>query len=88
MKESVYLSDILFSIGDSHYGLSYQININFRDLLIPGNFVGRDPNNCYIALFKSKKGHQDTWIFGNLVMENFYVVYDMTPQDEGNLGYL
>lgn len=80
--------DILFSIGDDKYGRRYQFKMNFRDLLIPGNFVGEDQDHCYIAVFKSIHGKQDTWIFGNLVMEYFYIVYDMTPQDEGNLGYL
>jgi len=40
-------------------------------------------NVCYLAIFKSSesKGNNE-WIFGAAVLNQYYMVYDMTPYDE------
>jgi hypothetical protein len=37
-----------------------------------------------LPIFKSEKENLDTWIMGNQFLENYYVVFDMTPYDERN----
>lgn len=47
-----------------------------------------DPNTCYFPVFKSLKGSQDTWYIGNLFINYFYLVFDMSPLDERGKDYI
>ena len=77
-----------FDIGNSPTSTKFTITMSFEDLLTPGADVGRDSGRCYLGIFKSLENAQDTWFFGNQIMENYYTVFDMTPEDEGRLGYI
>lgn len=51
-------------------------------MLIPGNKLGDTINTCYIGIFKSSEIKQDTWYIGNVVMKDYYAVFDLTPADD------
>jgi hypothetical protein len=51
---------------------------------IPGNLVGDSVDTCYLPIFKSMYGDQNTWYAGASFMSWFYLSYDMTPFDEQN----
>jgi hypothetical protein len=62
--------------------VKYRIDMDQRNLLVPGNHMGGTSNQCYFAIFESKEIEQDQWYFGNILMEDYYIVYDSTPADE------
>lgn len=39
-------------------------------------------NTCFIPIF-GQKSLVDQWFLGNIVMSEYYTVFDMTPIDEG-----
>ena len=59
------------------------MKFDLKNLLIPGNLVGDDPNSCYVAIFRAGqyKGSNE-WIFGSVLFSQYYVVFDMTPHNE------
>ena len=38
--------------------------------------------NCKPKIIFQSKDNQETWYFGNIFLENYYVSLDMTPYDE------
>lgn len=50
--------------------------------------MGGLSTQCYLGIFQSKEIEQDTWYLGNILMEDYYVVYDATPADEQGLDYI
>jgi len=58
-------------------------------MLIQAKDLGdRTSNNCYVGVFRSLNANQETWYLGNLFMNKYYVVYDMTPYDEQGKDYI
>jgi hypothetical protein len=41
-----------------------------------------------LPIFKASDDNLDTWILGNLIMQDYYVVFDMTPFDERNETFI
>ena len=52
-----------------------------------GDLIG-DPGTCYLPVFRSMKGDQNTWYLGNLFMNYFYLVFDMSPYDDFGKDYI
>lgn len=51
--------------------------------MFPGSTIGDSVNTCYLPIFASSLADEDdTWYIGNLFIDYFYMVYDMTPMDE------
>ena len=53
--------------------------LQLKDLLVSGAKVGDTNQKCYIPIFRAELGQADTWKVGTLMMQNYYVVFDMTP---------
>ena len=57
--------------------------MKLQELLRKGTEVGDDTNErCYVPVFRTSDTSQDTWYLGNIVMQYYYIVFDMTPLDE------
>lgn len=67
-------------------GVAFTMNKNYEDMLIDGSFIGKTAGSCYLAVFKSEE--VDTWYYGNLMMEDYYTVFDATSADENNQDYI
>jgi len=70
--------------GQSANTYSFPSNNNF---LIPGDVFGDSSDTCYIPVFKSTLD-DNTVYYGNIWMNYFYVVFDMSPLDEHNQDYI
>jgi len=58
-----------------------------NNFLIRGDVLGDSPNTCYLPVFQSN--YDDNTIYvGNLFMNYFYMVFDMSPYDEHNQPYI
>ena len=60
-----------------------------EDNLLPGSHVG-DPegeNVCYSPVFISDNDDK-TWFLGNMFLNEYYTVFDMTPFSERGENYL
>lgn len=44
--------------------------------------MGESREKCFIGVFKSTEILQDTWYMGNLIMKEYYAVFDASPADE------
>ena len=55
-------------------------------LLVTGDQIKRDNSKCYIAIFHF--GTSSKWILGNIFLQNYYFVFDMTPVNEKFQNYL
>lgn len=40
--------------------------------------------SCYLPIFRNRDYANDTWIFGNIFMNQYYFTFDMTPLTEHN----
>jgi len=73
-----------FEVYDSDRSLSYTFPES-SNLLIPGSQFGDSDDTCYLSIFRSKlTDKQDTWFMGNSIMNFLYMVYDMTPLEQGS----
>ena len=54
--------------------------------MVEGSVFGDSDDSCFIPVFKSPD--QNVWYIGNLVMNYFYLVFDMTPFDEHGKDYI
>jgi hypothetical protein len=67
------------------------IEIDFRELLIPGTHMGDKDDTCYAGIFNhgrketNENGPMSTIIFGNIIMNKYYIVYDASTLDDGKL---
>ena len=82
VRNFVQMKPQKFELGDSNTG-SFTVTMDLSKLLIPGQNVGGKIGQCYIGMFSSKSIEMDTWYIGNIVMEEYYVVYDATPAEQG-----
>lgn len=60
----------------------FHIKIGGDKLFIPGGQVGLDDNRCILGAFKQTEGRQDAWYLGNIVLADYYIIFDMTPMTE------
>ena len=69
-------------------GTKQLLKISDKELLIGGNIVGDAINTCYFGVFAQHVvGKETLWTVGNLLLKNYYTVFDMTTAD-ANLGYI
>ena len=80
------LSRIQFYIIDSDADI-FEVSIHFKHLLIPGDKIGLSKDQCILGFFKSEED-TTTWHLGTPFLENYYVVYDVTPHDIHNKDYI
>ena len=57
-------------------------------MFIGGNDIGRKPNRCFIPMLMHDNFASRAWIVGSLVLNHYYTVFDMTPEDERGEGYI
>lgn len=76
-----------FSLYDDVTGNTYSIPVT-KNYMIPGSQLGDTDDTCYLPVFRSDQTAQDTWYVGNLFMNYFYMVFDMSPYDEKNMTYI
>jgi len=50
--------------------------------MINGQDLGASSDSCYLGVFRSERGYENTWQVGNVMMAKYYVIYDMTSYDE------
>ena len=62
--------------------------MDLENLFISGSKLGDTDLTCYLPIFKASDDNSDTWILGNLIMQDYYVVFDMTPFDERNETFI
>ncbi len=62
--------------------------MDLENLFISGSKLGDTDLTCYLPIFKASDDNLDTWILGNLIMQDYYVVFDMTPFDERNETFI
>lgn len=43
---------------------------------------------CYLGVFPQSEGRQDAWYLGNLILAEYYLVFDMDQYFNGNTGNL
>jgi len=56
--------------------MQYNLEFDSKRLLIPGTEVGDSENTCYLAVF-GQNAKQDAWYFGNVILSDYYLVFDM-----------
>ena len=54
--------------------------------MINGLHVGGTANQCFLTFFKYDAPGATNWLFGNIVMQKYYMIYDMSMYEEK--GYL
>ena len=70
-------------------GGQFAINLNDQELLISGSQVGDTDDRCYIPIFfPFADGPAGVWKLGGIVIQKYYVVFDMTPYDERFEDYI
>lgn len=85
MADQSTTDGIATQIGDNDGG-AFTITNSVEDLLIDGKYIGETAGECFLAVFKSED--VDTWYFGNMVMKNYYSVFDATAADENKEDYI
>lgn len=58
---------------------TYQLSIGGNKLFIPGEQVGLGSNRCILGAFKQTEGRQDAWYLGNIILADYYLIFDLTP---------
>ena len=43
---------------------------------------------CYLAVFPQSEGRQDAWYLGNLILAEYYIIFDMDGYFNGRTGDL
>jgi hypothetical protein len=77
-----------FTIYDAFTANTYKLP-SFNSHMFPGSTIGDVENTCYLPIFSSSLADEDdTWYIGNLFINYFYMVYDMTPMDELGKDYI
>ena len=74
-----------FTLKDSVNEFTFDLGKEY--LLIDGHIFNED-NTCYYAIFKHMNDELiSDWYIGNIFMDKYYIVYDMTPVEEFDKDY-
>jgi hypothetical protein len=57
-------------------------------MFIEGEKISKSNLYCYIPMFAHNNFNQKAYIVGALVMNHYYTVFDMSPEEERNEGYI
>jgi len=61
---------------------AFYLKIEGDKLFIPGDEVGMPADRCVLSVFRQTRGRKDAWYLGNIVLADYYIVFDLTPQAE------
>ena len=61
---------------------AFYLKIEGDKLFIPGDEVGMPADRCVLSVFRQTQGRKDAWYLGNIVLADYYIVFDLTPQAE------
>lgn len=50
--------------------------------------MGKNENDCYLVVFAHKNSQSNGIILGNIVLQKYLTVFDVTPYDERNQNYV
>lgn len=67
---------------------TYQLYIGGDKLFIPGEQVGLGADRCIMGVFKQTDGRQDAWYLGNIILADYYMIFDMTPFTEHSQDFI
>ena len=68
---------------------TFKFDLTEKEMVIPGPIMKDVEESCYVAIFKSNIGvSPTTWYLGNVFMEKYYTVFDLTPKDEHGEDYI
>ena len=79
--------NMTIDLFDEKNSTAFQIFVS-EDALINGTAFGDTQFTCYMPVFRSNLKDQYTWYLGNVVLQQYYLVFDMTPYDEHSLDYI
>ena len=68
-----------FSVGEDKLA----ITIKLEDLFTTGTNVDGTFETCYVPIFRTVENRQDTWILGNIFMQQYYTVFNMESMTIG-----
>ena len=66
----------------------FTIEIPSTKLFIKGEDLDQSSDRCYLSIFGQEHGKQDAWYIGNIILSEFYLVFDMTYYDNRMTDYL
>ena len=76
-----------FYVYDEEFTYGLAKSLEWNRMLIPGSQVNAPEGDdvCYLALFNHglPSDKRDMVILGNLFLEKYYLVYDMSPLESG-----
>ena len=68
---------------------NYDFEIKLDDLLVDTTYQGSTTGECTLGVMAEQMFNEDLiWHAGSLLMQNHYFVYDQTPNDEKNQGFV
>lgn len=69
-------------------GNTVDLELKNDSIFVPGAVIGRD-TRCYMTLFsKSVEDSDLTWLLGNIVLADYYSVFDASPNTERGKDYV
>lgn len=69
-------------------GHTVDLELKNESIFVPGAVIGRD-TRCYMSLFSKDVSDTDlTWLLGNIVLADYYSVFDATPTVEREKDYV
>ena len=67
-------------------GASFRLDISPDRLLIDSyDLDNTNEDRCYFAVFPQTQGRQDAWYLGNLILAEYYLVFDMDDYFNGRV---
>ena len=64
------------------------MSVQPQDLFITGDQINQRADHCYIAMFMHDNFNTRAWIVGSLALNHYYTVFDMTPHEERQEGFI
>ena len=75
-----------FTLSDP-VGKTISLNLQPKDLLVSGEKLNKDKDDCYLVVFPHQNSQHNGIILGNIVLQNYLTVYDASPIDD-NRNYV